>query len=83
MADFNDGLGLPQAWEQALDQLPTAALYEQLGVDDIIDYYVDRYTSMAVQSISYVLSVAIAYLLIRIGLGYRGHDWLYSYPVRA
>ena len=68
-ADFNDGLGLPQAWEQALDQLPTAALYEQLGVDDIIDYYVDRYTSMAVQSISYVLSVAIAYLLIRIGLG--------------
>ncbi len=67
-SDFNEGLGLPEAWEKALEGLPAEAL-DQLGIEELADYYIARYTDMAVQALSYVISVTIAYLLIRIGMG--------------
>lgn len=80
--EFKDSEALPKSWENALKGLPleqigeqlgleglsAGQLYEQIGLEKILDYYVDYYSGILIKSISYVISVTIAYLLIRIGL---------------
>lgn len=80
--EFEDGEALPKSWENALRSLPleqigeqlgleglsAEQLYEQIGLEKIVDYYVDYYSGILIKAISYVISVMIAYLLIRIGL---------------
>lgn len=80
--EFAEGDALPKSWENALRGIPLEQigdqlgleglsadqLYDQIGLDRIVDYYVDYYSGILVRSISYVISVMIAYLLIRIGL---------------
>ena len=51
-----------------LEGLSADQLYKQIGLEKIVDYYVDYYSGIIIKTISYVISVLIAYLLIRIGL---------------
>ena len=80
--EFGDGKALPKSWEYALQEFPLEQigeklgleglsadqLYKQIGLEKIVDYYVDYYSGIIIKTISYVISVLIAYLLIRIGL---------------
>ena len=73
---------MPKSWEDALRGLPLEQvgeklglqgltadqLFQQAGLERIVDYYVDYYGNILIKAISYVISVLIAYLLIRIGL---------------
>lgn len=80
--EFGDGQALPKSWEEALRGIPLEQigrqlgvegltadqLYDRIGLEKIVDYYVDYYSGILIKTISYVISVLIAYLLIRIGL---------------
>ncbi len=82
VGEFGDGKALPKSWEDALRGLPLEQvgeklglqgltadqLFRQAGLERIVDYYVDYYGNILIKAISYVISVLIAYLLIRIGL---------------
>lgn len=82
VGEFGDDGTLPKSWENALRSLPLEQvgeklgltglsadqLLEQVGLERIVEYYVDYYSGILIKSISYVISVLIAYLLIRIGL---------------
>lgn len=80
--EFGDSGALPKSWENALrvfsseqigeklglKGLSADQLFEQAGLEKVVDYYVDYYSGILIKSISYVISVLAAYLLIRIGL---------------
>ena len=80
--EFGDGKTLPKSWENAIRGLPLEQLgeklglegfskeqiFEQIGLERLVDYYVEYYSSILIKAIAYVISVLIAYLLIKIGL---------------